>query len=289
MSFLDAPAHHAIGRLDYAVRDHGPRDGRPIILMHGFADTSASYAALVDAMETLAPERFRFIAPDWRGHGDSGHLGASYWFPDYLADLEALIDTLPELDGDLALVGHSMGGQIASFYAGLRPERIDRLITLDSLNVPDADSADAPRRYRRWLDAHRNPPSHRVQDDHDSVVDRIGRRYPELPLETRQGLARHWAEPVEGGWRWRFDPWHRAPFPYPFRLDDAMAIWREVRADVLCIDAGESPVLDFVEADDMARRRACFERLTHHTVAGAGHMLHLEAPAAIAKRIVSFV
>ena len=120
------------------------------------------------------------------------------------------------------------------------------------------------------------------------TIERIGRRYPELDGDTRHMLAAQWTRPVDGGRQWRFDPWHRAPFPQPFRIDDAMAIWREVRAAVLCIDAEDSPARALVAEADMARRRACFTDLTHRVMPGCGHMLHLEAPERVAVLIREF-
>ena len=105
----------------YHLREWGePVAGRPpLVLVHGWMDVGASWQFMVDA---LAQERW-IIAPDWRGYGlttGPGPRPDAYWFPDYLGDLDALLDTIsPEQPVDL--VGHSMGGNVAMMYAGVHP------------------------------------------------------------------------------------------------------------------------------------------------------------------------
>ena len=291
MSLLDPPNHFTLDGLAHAVRESGPRAGEPMVLLHGFADTGASFASLAAAIDAEAPGRYRFIAPDWRGHGDTGHAGRCYWFPEYLADLEALLDALPGLAAPITLVGHSMGGQVASLYAGTRPTRVSNLVTLDSLNVPDSDTREVPSRYRRWLDAHATPPSAKVYDDIETAASRIAARYPELDESTTRRLAEQWTAAIDpqGRRRIRVDPWHRVPLPYAFRAAEAKSLWREVSARVLCIDGGDSPAKYFCGEAEMAERRACFTDLRHIVVDGCGHMLHLQKPQAIARHICTFL
>lgn len=293
MSLIDNITFHTLGPLHYAVREAGNPEGEPVLLLHGLMDTGAGFDALVAAIEKRSPERYRFIAPDWRGHGATEAIHDSYWFPDYLLDLERLLDKLTGRGSanPVTLVAHSMGGQIASLYAGTRPERVARLITLDSLNVPDSDPANVPGRYRGWLDAHANPPATKVYEDLETAISRIGRRYPELSAEQTDFLARQWtAEENETGRRqMRVDPWHRVALPYAFRASEAMALWREVTAAVLCIDGGDSPARYFCDDAEMQRRRACFANVTRVVVDGCGHMLHLQKPEAVAAEICAFV
>jgi pimeloyl-ACP methyl ester carboxylesterase len=291
MSLIDNITHHRLGDLDYAVRETGNPDGAPVVLLHGLMDTGAGFEPLVQAMAAEAPGRYRYIAPDWRGHGESASTHDSYWFPTYLLDLERLLDTLLGPATPIALIAHSMGGQVASLYAGTRPARISHLITLDSLNVPDSDVADVPSRYRRWLDAHADTPAAKVYDDLDTAISRIARRYPELAAERVRLLAEQWtvAEDAAGRRRMRVDPWHRVPLPYGFRAAEAKALWREITAPVLCIDGGDSPARWFCDATEMAERRACFANLRHVVIDGCGHMLHLQQPQAIGREILAFL
>lgn len=291
MNSNDALLSLQIGELDYAVRETGNPDGVPVVLLHGLMDTGASFEALIDAMQSIAPGRYRYIAPDWRGHGATEASHDSYWFPGYLLDLERLLDELVGGDRPVVLVAHSMGGQVASLYAGTRPARVSHLVTLDSLNVPDSDTGEVPGRYRRWLDAHATPPSAKVYDDLETAASRIAARYPELDDSTTQRLAEQWTVGADdqGRRRMRVDPWHRVPLPYAFRGAEAKALWREVRAPVLCIDGGDSPAKYFCGDAEMAERRACFADLRHIVIDGCGHMLHLQKPQAIARHICTFL
>ena len=177
--FLAALEYVAIAGRRQAYRRIGKPGGPPVVLLHGLMDNSAGFAPLLAAFEAGGASAHDIIAPDWRGHGDSDATPGAYWFPNYLADLEALLDTLG-IAQPAVLVGHSMGGQIASLYAGARPDRVAGLVTLDSLNVPDSDPADAPARYRDWLDTltHGAAVSERVYASVDAFAERLARRYP---------------------------------------------------------------------------------------------------------------
>src|SRR6516165_822812 len=113
------------------VRSWGT-EGEPLILLHGGQDASPTFQFMVDCFE----RDWRIFAPDWRGHGKSERAPQGYWFPDYIADLDALLEAL--FPGrPVPLVGHSLGGNAACIYAGLRHERVSRLVSLDGFGLPD--------------------------------------------------------------------------------------------------------------------------------------------------------
>ena len=128
--------------------------GQPLLVMvHGYMDVGASFQFVVDAMARAGDGRRAVVAPDWRGFGrsDSPPGADSYWFPDYLGDLDALLDLLSP-GAPVDLLGHSMGGNVVMAYAGARPQRIRRLINLEGFGLPDMPAADAPARMATWLD-----------------------------------------------------------------------------------------------------------------------------------------
>jgi pimeloyl-ACP methyl ester carboxylesterase len=114
----------------------GPEQPPPLVLLHGWMDVGASFQFVVDALDAIEGPRRCVIAPDWRGFGLTQTPGADcYWFPDYLADLDALLDAMAP-HGPIDLVGHSMGGNVVMSYAGLRPARIRRLVNLEGFGMP---------------------------------------------------------------------------------------------------------------------------------------------------------
>jgi pimeloyl-ACP methyl ester carboxylesterase len=105
--------------LRYHVRHWRSRGAPKMVLLHGWMDVSASFQFMVDALR--AP--WDVYAPDWRGYGltDWGKADC-YWFPDYIADLDALLEHI-EPGAAVNLVGHSLGGNVAALYAGAQALR----------------------------------------------------------------------------------------------------------------------------------------------------------------------
>ena len=139
--------------LRYHVR-RWPRDGAPrMFLLHGWMDVSASFQFVVDAL----PREWDVYAPDWRGYGLTQWGGSDcYWFADYIADLDRLLEIL-QPDAPVNLVGHSLGGNVAAMYAGIRPQRVAKLVNLEGFGLAPTLPEQAPRRYARWLDELHTP------------------------------------------------------------------------------------------------------------------------------------
>lgn len=271
--------------LRYHVRLWGPEDAPPVFLLHGILDNSATFALLADAFAG----RWRLIAPDWRGHGLSEHAPHGYWFPDYVADLDALVAHYAPRT-PVALVGHSMGGQAASLYAGLRPERVSALVCLDSLNVPESSPEDLPERYRHWLDLQRSPPTGKLYHSFDALAERVRHRNPRVGPERARFIAECWGQATDDGRVALYvDPWHLTRSPLLYRAAESMAIWKRVRCPVLCLDGEESAIRRALGRDERRRRRACFRDLRQHALPDCGHMIHYEQPETAAAAIERFL
>jgi len=274
--------------LRYHVRHWKGDPARRMFLLHGWMDVSASFQFLVDA---LAPD-WDVYAPDWRGYGLSQWSGAdSYWFPDYIGDLDALLDRI-QPDRPVNLVGHSLGGNVGGLYCGIRPGRIARFVNLEGFGMPATRPEQAPKRYERWLEELRVAPGWRPYATYEELADRLQGNNSRLTRERAEFLARHWGREAEGGGVvLRSDPAHKLVNATLYRLDEARACWSRATAPVLWVEAAESETRTRMKLspEELRERRAAFAKLTFHTVADAGHMLHHDQPERIARLIEDFL
>jgi pimeloyl-ACP methyl ester carboxylesterase len=115
---------HTGVRLRYA--DVGPRNGDPLILLHGFSDSSLSF----DPVLGLLPTDLRLIIPDQRGHGESGCPPHGYTPHEFAMDAIALLDAVAVRSA--AVVGHSLGSFVTQRMAVLAPHRVSKLVLVGS-------------------------------------------------------------------------------------------------------------------------------------------------------------
>lgn len=286
--------------LDLAgVRLHIRRWGRPeaptLFLLHGWMDVSASWQFVVDA---LAGD-WNIVAPDWRGFGPSQWLNRPYFFAEHIGDLAAIIDRYAPA-GQVLLAGHSMGGILACLYAGLRPERVARLISFEGFGIAPTTPDMAPARYRQWLGELQSPPRLHVYADHAAFARRLLNSDPYLTAERADYLSRHLARIGDGATKsgerrhgvvWNGDPWHKATSPYLFRLEESLAIWKEVRCPVLWVAGRQSWIVRDYAArpGDWETRRAAFADVREAWIDEADHMLHHDQPDQVARLIDDFL
>ena len=274
--------------LRYHVRRWRSPGAPKVVLLHGWMDVSASFQFMVDALR--AP--WDVYAPDWRGYGltDWGKADC-YWFPDYIADLDALLEHV-EPAGPVNLVGHSLGGNVAALYAGVRPGRIARFVNLEGFGMAATHAEQAPKRYARWLEELRDPPRLRSYENFSALAERLQQGNKRLSRERAEFLARHWGQEAPGqGVLLRGDPAHKIVNPVLYRYEEVRACWREVRAPVLWVEGSESetPNRLHLNAAQIAERRAAFADVKAVTVPDAGHMLHHDQPEAVARLIEEFL
>lgn len=262
-----------------------------LVMLHGWMDVGASFQFVVDA---LAQPR-RVVAPDWRGFGlTRGPDVDSYWFPDYLGDLDALLERLSP-GRPVDLLGHSMGANVSMLYAGVRPERVRRLVSLEGFGMPATTPDAAPARYARWLDELQRPMALSDYPDADAVAARLKKTNPLLRDDRAAWLATRWARPdAQGRWQILGDAAHKRTYPVQYQKDEALACWARIEAPTMWVEGDQSRVPQawgdrYSKAEFHARLKAVKATLEQHVLSPAGHMLHHDQPEALAARLEAFL
>uniref|UniRef100_Q47B21 Alpha/beta hydrolase fold protein n=1 Tax=Dechloromonas aromatica (strain RCB) TaxID=159087 RepID=Q47B21_DECAR len=287
MSPTSTTEHIDIRGLRYHVRHWGAVDAPKIFLLHGWMDSSATFQFVVDAFE----KSWHVIAPDWRGYGDSEWLGRPYWFPDYYADLEALLQHYSP-DEPAQLVGHSMGANIAATFAALRPHRVARLAMLDFLGLKPEPSIDAPTQIGKWLDEIADQPRLRVYPDHAALARRLRFANPRLTAERAEFLSRAVSRTTaDGSVEMACDPWHKVASPALYRVEDAMAAWRKITCPVLMLIADKGFVRMRFGRDtpEFQQRIESFADVQAKDIPEAGHNLQHDQPELVAAELEGFL
>ncbi len=263
--------------LDFATLQWGEPAGVPTVLLHGFLDHAGSWARVAERLDGWR------VALDLRGHGRSAWVGPgqSYHFPEYVADLDALVE---RLGGRVRLVGHSMGGTLASLYAGARPDAVERLVAVDGIGLPDA-GAGARDRMVQFLDGIRRVRALRPYPTVEAAAERLVATWPRLDPAWAVELALRGTRPVEGGVTWSYDPRHRVRAAVPYRQDQHQRFLAAIRCPVLSVHAGTS----IFSPGDVARLEEVIPDLRVVTIPTAGHMVQLDEPDALAQVVSGFL
>jgi pimeloyl-ACP methyl ester carboxylesterase len=275
---------HLIRGVNYEVSEWG-RDSNPLLVyLHGWGDCSTTFQFVVDQLR----DDWFVVAPDWRGFGGSSVDAEAFWFPDYLADLDQML-AIYSPDRPVRLVGHSMGANIGGLFAGAMPERVAAFVNIEGFGLTDSDPADAPRRYRRWIEESRAAPLFSNYENFTALARRVHRRSPRASEAICEFVARAWAEKCDGRVHLRANPRHKLANAVLYRRGESEACWRQVSAPVMLIAGGES---EFANPSDPRLGTGIhdlpFRAATVETIPDAGHMMHFEAPAALAGLIEAF-
>jgi pimeloyl-ACP methyl ester carboxylesterase len=285
-----------IRNLTYHVQTWGQPapDKTPLVMVHGWMDVAASYQFVVDALR----QDHYVIAPDWRGYGKTtGAPTDNYWFPDYLADLDFLLDHYAP-NQPVNLVGHSMGGNVVMFYGGVRPERVRRLVNLEGFGMPATKPSHAPGRYATWMDElkklHRGEMDLKAYDSADGVARRLMKTNPRLGQDKADWLARHWAaENADGQWAIQGDPAHKLTNAQLFRVEEVMALYQGLTMPVLAVEASDNS-LDMwwrgkYTLAEYHERLKSVPNVEIARIDDAGHMMHHDQPDVLAALIERFI
>ncbi len=274
---------HTIRGINYRVTEWGPENGQLLFYLHGWGDTGSSFQFVADALA----DDWRVVAPDWRGFGHSGRNPTSYWFPDYLADLDELLSSF-QPDEPVRLVGHSMGSNIASMYAGTFQERVAALVNVEGFGLPDSDPAEAPARYRKWIEQSREPRPFRPFADIEQLARHIQKSSPAMSDEQARFVARCWADDNEG-LTLLADPRHKLPNPVLYRRAEAKACWDRISVPVLHVIGDKSRFADYVDEYTGAIKELDVDHGETLVIRDTGHMVHFEAPLELAAAIDRFL
>jgi pimeloyl-ACP methyl ester carboxylesterase len=272
--------------LRYHVRTWGDRSAPKLMLLHGWMDVSASFQFLVDALQ----RDWYVLVPDWRGFGLSAWDPNGYWFADYLADLDFLLRELSPHE-PMNIAGHSMGGNALGLYAGVRPDRVKRIALLEGFGLPKTSPDKAPKRYAQWMDELANPPSFKSYGSLEEVEERLKKNNPKLSDERASFLAPHWAREISAGrWELDSDPRHKVVHPVLYRLDEAMACWKQITAPTLWVWGDGQWMKEWFKGseEELNERRRAIAHLEEARIPESGHMLHFDAPESLAAVLEGF-
>ena len=278
-------ARHVVRGVDYHINEWGDPDDPLLFLLHGWGDTGSTFQFVVDALE-----RDWFVAaPDWRGFGESGHSGPAYWFPDYIADLDELLNIYSP-ENRVRLLGHSMGANIGGLYAGTFPERVSGLVNIEGFGLANRSPDVAPANFRRWIEKSRAPEPYSVYASFAELAKRIAKRTPHMSGERALFAAMQWGrENDSGAVEIKADPAHKLPNAVLYRREESEACWREVSAPVLLVVGEESEFKEGAKAWlDTDPSSLSFPSMTLVTIGNAGHMVHFEQPESLAGEVEAF-
>jgi len=259
------------------------------LLLHGFQDAAASWELVAPH---LARAGLRVVAPDLRGFGGAPRApsGSYYHFPDYVADVADIVDAAVAPGEPLFVVGHSMGGTVATMLTGTYPERVARLAVLEGLGPPDNPFDVAPDRMRRWIEGVRRQRQPAAQTRPLAGVEEAARRlgvsHPHIARDVLVSRARHLVAPVGDGPEvaWLFDPMHKTTSPFPFYAAALRAFASRATCPVLIVSGGKTGYT----APDYDERAGAFARVERAEIADAGHMMHWTKPDELGRALVAF-
>jgi pimeloyl-ACP methyl ester carboxylesterase len=278
------------------VHEWGDPQAVPILLCHGMFDHSRGF----DLIAPLLAQRFRVLALDARGHGDSGWADSYLWPMDVLD----IVNVLRDLGRPAHVLGHSKGGGQVMDAALVAPEAVIKLVNLDGFGPPD-DGFEPPsgpdtralgvaEQCGRFLDRRRTASQRKdwkAYASFDALVERRGEQNPRL-AEIEEWL-RYFvylaARESEDGWRWKADPHFSSGGFGPFKADWIGPEWKHLRSPLLAVIGGIPDTWGPIPEETLAERLSNVPELERATVEDAGHFIHMEQPVETARLILDFL
>jgi len=257
-------------RLHYL--EWGAASAPPVVLLHGGSANAHWWSRLAAALE----DTYRVLALDLRGHGDSEHPeSAAYRVDDYAGDVDAFFDALGV--DRIDLIGHSLGGLIATEYAGRAPERINSLVVVDTELRVGASGA-------RYMARLRNFPHPRYPDREHAI-----KRFRLLPTATNADptvladIAAHSiVELPDGRWTLKFNRDSLAHV----EVQDLTEILTRLTCPILLVRGAHSALLSHAALAGLLARVPHAEGAE---IAGAHHHVMLDNPTEFARVVRAFL
>lgn len=265
--------------LSFHVTEWGPSTGFPVVMLHGIRGYGETFSGVAQALQPSC----RVIAYDQRGRGDSDwDPKRDYYTDTYVADLAAVVNHLGLQKFDL--LGHSMGGINAIVYASLYPERVRKLVIEDA--GPGAfESSPGAQRIRQEL---ANTPDGFASWEAASAFMRALR--PTITEEACQQRLKSMLKPTtEGGWTWRYDHGGIATTrlqPDTARVVDLSPHVARIACETLLLRGDKT---DYLQAEMAQAMQKLNPNIAFHEIAGAGHYIHDDQPAAFNDAIRNFL
>ncbi|HIG72416.1 MAG TPA: alpha/beta hydrolase [Myxococcales bacterium] len=277
------------------LHEWGDPERPPVILSHGMFDHSRGF----DLLAPYLAEHYRVVAMDARGHGDSDWCDSYLWG----MDVFDVVNVLRALDRPAHLIGHSKGGGQVMEAAAMAPHRVRQVVNMDGFGPPDDGFFQKPggrdpnwmtvaERCAEFLDRRRTASLRESWRPYESLDELVKRRKQQNPLLEDPWLSYfifHGAREDKDGWRWKCDP-HTAGGNFgPFKPAWIAPGWRRMKAPLLALIGSLPDTWGPLPKDLLDGRLENVANLTRATVAGAGHFIHMQQPAAAAGLMLDFL
>lgn len=278
-----------VNRTRLRVWEWGDAGDPAVICVHGAYDHGRMWDAFAPRLAALG---YRVVAPDLRGHGDSGRLGSGMmWAPSAL-DIAMLAK---QLDPPVGIVGHSFGGGQAMYAAGVWPDLFRWVVNIDGLGPPSEafEETDIVEQATRSVTAAERVLGGRERR-YATLEEMVERRQGvniRLPAEWTQHLVEHGARRADDGdgWVWKADPFFGVGFPGEFDIDHLHAEHEYVTAPMLVLTGAEHDTWSDLSPEEIDDRMKYLRDARHVVVQDAGHYIHIEQPDAVLSAITSFL
>ena len=274
-------------RLKLHYVDWGNPDKPLAVLVHGGRDHARNWDWVAQALRN----DYHLVAPDLRGHGDSEWArGSEYAMVEYVVDLAQLIAQLNTFP--ILLIGHSLGGGIVLQYAGVYPDKINKVVAIEGLGPPPDMIQQQPKhaheRMQLWISQMRDLAGRQARryKTLDEAVKRMQETNPRLSAEQAYHLTVHGTNRNEDGtYTWKFDNYVRAQSPYRFNVDDAWQIWGRITCPTLLFRGAESWASDPIQDG----RAKAFQNVKVVTIPNAGHWVHHDQLSLFLQEVETFL